>query len=85
MSNVVSLTKNHKDYEDVPDELKWAVPLYEHLTSPEMKKWFNERQAQAEQRVENEITDRNSLPSFRNLPWLAFKQAILRIQVDRFE
>jgi hypothetical protein len=25
MSKVLPLTKNHKDYEDVPDGLKWAI------------------------------------------------------------
>ncbi|MBX7232060.1 MAG: hypothetical protein K1X29_08235 [Bdellovibrionales bacterium] len=57
MGKVLGLTKNNDQYEDVPDELKWAIPLHEHLTSPKMQKWFDERKAQSEQRVEKELSN----------------------------
>lgn len=31
MGKVLGLTKNNDQYEDVPDDLKWAIPLHEHL------------------------------------------------------
>lgn len=38
MSKVIPLTKNHKNYEDVPDTLKWALAIHECLEKPEVKK-----------------------------------------------
>lgn len=55
MGKVLGLTKNNDQYEDVPDDLKWAVPLHEHFNSPEMQRWFAERKAQSQQRVRNEV------------------------------
>ena len=55
MGKVLGLTKNNDKYEDVPDDLKWAIPLHEHLTSPEMQRCFAERKVQAEQRVDHAI------------------------------
>ena len=71
MGKVLGLTKNNDQYEDVPDDLKWAIPLHEHLTSPEMKKWFDERKAQSEQRVEKEISSLQKEASKKRLKILA--------------
>ncbi len=35
MGQVLGLTKNNDLYEDVPDDLKWAIPLHEHLVGYE--------------------------------------------------
>jgi hypothetical protein len=58
MGKVLGLTKNNDQYEDVPDDLKWAIPLHEHLTGSEMKRWFGVRKAQSERRVERELVSR---------------------------
>ena len=58
IGKVLGLTKNNGQYEDVPDDLKWAIPLHEHLTSPEMKRWFDMRKAESEKRVGREIAIR---------------------------
>lgn len=66
-AKVFSLTKNHNDYENVPDDLKWAVPLYEHLTSPGTKKYFENRKAQSELRVEKEFSTHQKEASKKRL------------------
>ena len=56
MVKVLGLTKNNDQYEDVPDELKWAIPLHEHLTSPPIQTYFNRRKALSEQRVQRQVS-----------------------------
>lgn len=37
MTKVLPLTRNHKMYENIPDRLKWAVPIHEAISSPQAK------------------------------------------------
>ena len=55
MSKIIPLTKNHKNYEDVPDGLKWAIPIHECLESAEVKEASRRLEAESKQRVENEF------------------------------
>lgn len=34
-SKVLGFTKNNDKYVNVPDSLKWAIPIHEAVTSPE--------------------------------------------------
>ncbi len=54
-SKVVPLSKNHKDYEDVPDGLKWAVPIHECLQRPEVVEEGKNLQERAKKKVEREL------------------------------
>lgn len=58
MSNVFGLTKRNDYYADVPNDLKWAIPLHEHLTSAEAQRDWKIRKALAEQRVNREQASR---------------------------
>jgi hypothetical protein len=55
MSKIVPLTKNYKDYEDVPDGLKWAIPIHECLERPEVKEASRRLVAESKKRVEKEF------------------------------
>lgn len=55
MSNVIPLSKNPKNYEDVPDGLKWAIPIHECLESPEVKERSRKLEEESKARVEKEI------------------------------
>lgn len=55
MSKIIPLTKNHKNYDDVPDGLKWAVPIHECLEKPEVKKASRRLEDESKKRVEKEI------------------------------
>lgn len=37
MGKVLGITKNNKDYKDIPDNLKWAIPIHEATETPEYK------------------------------------------------
>ena len=67
MGKILGLTKNNDQYEDVPDDLKWAIPLHQHLTSPEMQGWFAERKVQAEQKFEKEMSSLQKEASKKDL------------------
>lgn len=71
MGKVLGLTKSNDLYEDMPDDLKWAIPLHEHLNSPEMQRWFAERKVQAEQRFEKEMSSLRKEASKKDLKILA--------------
>jgi len=71
MGKILGLTKNNDQYEDVPDDLKWAIPLHEHLNSPEMQRWFAERKVQAEQRFEKEMSSLRKEASKKDLKIIA--------------
>ena len=58
MGEVLGLTMNNDQYADVPDDLKWAIPLHEHLTSPAIQEWFKMRQVLSEHRVAYETANR---------------------------
>ena len=55
MSKVIPLTKNPKQYEDVPDGLKWAIPIHECLESPEVKERSRRLEEESKVRVSKEI------------------------------
>ena len=55
MSKVLPLSKNHKDYEDVPDGLKWAIPIHECLEKPEVKARSKRLEEQSKKRVDREF------------------------------
>lgn len=42
-AEVFGLTRNNKKYKNVPDDLKWAIPLVEYQDTPEFKKEAAER------------------------------------------
>lgn len=51
MSKVLPLSKNHKVYEDVPDGLKWAIPIHECLEKPEVKARSKRLEEESKKRV----------------------------------
>lgn len=55
MSKIIPLTKDHKNYEDVPDGLKWALPIHECLEKPEIKEASRRLEAESKKRVEMEF------------------------------
>ncbi len=59
MSKVIPLTKNHKNYEDVPDTLKWALPIHECLEKPEAQEARRRLEAESKLRVEKEFRKKN--------------------------
>ncbi len=57
MSKVLPLSKNHKDYEDVPDGLKWAIPIHECLEKPEVKARSKRLEEESKRRVASEFLE----------------------------
>jgi hypothetical protein len=55
MSKVLPLSKNYKDYEDVPDGLKWAIPIHECLEKPEVKERSRRLEEESKKRVKKEF------------------------------
>ncbi len=55
MNKVIPLTKNHKDYEDVPDGLKWAIPIHECLEKPEIQESSRRLEEESKARAAKEI------------------------------
>lgn len=55
MSKIIPLSKNHKQYDDVPDGLKWAIPIHECLESPEVKEASRKLEEEVKLRVEKEF------------------------------
>ena len=53
--NVLPLTKNHKNYDDVPVGLKWVIPIHECLESPEVKQRSKQLEVEAKLKVEKEV------------------------------
>jgi hypothetical protein len=51
MSKVIPFSKNHKKYENIPDGLKWAVPIHECLQKPEVKELSKRLEAEVKNRV----------------------------------
>ena len=51
MSKIVPLSKQHKDYEEVPDGLKWAIPIHECLEKPDVKEASKRHEDQARKRL----------------------------------
>ncbi len=57
MAKVLPLTKNHKNYDDVPDNLKWGIPIHECLESPEVKQRSQKLEEEAKRKVEQEFEE----------------------------
>jgi hypothetical protein len=55
MSKIIPLTKNHKNYDDVPDGLKWAIPIHECLEKPEVKEASHRLEQQSKNKIEKEF------------------------------
>lgn len=71
MAKILPLTKNHKNYNNVPTGLKWAIPIHECLESPEVKQRSKQLEEEAKIKVEKEFKDlernkrRNSIHSVK--------------------
>lgn len=61
MSKIIPLSKNHKNYDDVPDGLKWAIPIHECLESPEVKERSRRLEEEAKLRVEKELRKKKNI------------------------
>jgi len=59
MNKVIPLTKNHKDYEDVPDGIKWAIPIHECLEKPEVKERSRRLEEESKRRVKKVIINQS--------------------------
>lgn len=62
MSKIIPLTKNHKNYDDVPDSLKWAIPIHECLEKPEVKECSRRLLEESKRRVEENFRRKNIKP-----------------------
>jgi len=59
MNKVLPFIKGaSQDYSDVPDTLKWAVPIYECLEKPEVKRASAQLAALAKQEVDRKMKAR---------------------------
>lgn len=56
-SKILPLTKKHKQYDDVPDGLKWAIPIHECLEKPEVKARSQRLEVEAKIKVEKEFKE----------------------------
>jgi hypothetical protein len=59
MSKVIPLPKNHKNYDGVPDGLKWALPIHECLEKAEVKEASRQLEAESKARVKIEFRKKN--------------------------
>ena len=67
MAKVLPFTRNSsKDYSNVPDGLKWAIPIYECLDRPEVKQASAQLAATVKQELEHEAKAKRKA-SFRRL------------------
>ena len=53
-ARVLGLTRNNNRYKNVPDDLKWAIPLVELQRQPEFIAAQREMEARVKQRLEKE-------------------------------
>ncbi len=58
MGKVLGLTKNNEKYADVPDRLKWAIPIHESVSRPEIKFGFKMLAAKVAQKIAQEVARR---------------------------
>ncbi len=56
-AEVLGLTRNNDKYKNVPDDLKWAIPLVEYQKSPEFKKEYAERKKRIKAELVQERRD----------------------------
>jgi len=54
MSNVLGLTKNNHKYKNVPDKLKWAIPIQECVSRPEVVRQGKMLEALVDQKIAQE-------------------------------
>ncbi|GEM_PF-5293632 len=67
MNKVLPLTKNHKNYDDVPDSLKWAIPIHECLEKPEVKEASHRLEQQSKNKIEKEIKEKERAKRLQKL------------------
>ncbi len=67
MSKIIPLTKNHENYDDVPDSLKWAIPIHECLEKPEVKKASHRLEQQSKIKIEKEIKEKERATRLQKL------------------
>lgn len=66
MSKVIPLTKNHKNYEDVPDGLKWALPIHECLEKSEVKERSQRLEQESKLKVVKEFNKKEHAKRLQN-------------------
>lgn len=67
MSKVIPFTKNNKNYDDVPDSLKWAIPIHECLEKPEVKEASRRAEVESKKRVEKEIKAKERIQRLKQM------------------
>lgn len=67
MSKIIPLTKNHKNYDDVPDSLKWAIPIHECLEKPEVKEASHRLEQQSKFKIEKEFEEKERAKRLQRL------------------
>lgn len=55
MFKIIPPAKNHKNYDDIPDGLKWAIPIHECLESPGVKERSRRLEEESKASVEKEL------------------------------
>ncbi len=55
MAKILGLSKNNDKYANVPDALKWAIPLHEWVTRPEALAEAQAMTESSKKRVEAEL------------------------------
>jgi len=61
MGKLIPLTKNHKTYENIPEGLRWAIPIHEAVSRPEVKRQAKFLEALVDQRLEREEIENRKL------------------------
>jgi hypothetical protein len=54
MGKVLGLTRNNAKYQNVPDKLKWAIPIHECVSRPEVKLQAKLREVLVDQKLARE-------------------------------
>ncbi|OFZ10840.1 MAG: hypothetical protein A2Z20_03775 [Bdellovibrionales bacterium RBG_16_40_8] len=73
MGKVLGLTRNNQKYENVPDKLKWAIPIHECVSRPDVKRQSKMLEALVDQKLaEEERQKKAESISCRKLPALYF-------------
>ena len=67
MSKLLRLSKNHKNYDDVPDSLKWAIPIHECLEKPEVKEASHRLEQQSKLKIEKESKEKERVSRLQKL------------------
>ncbi len=67
VGKVLGLTLNNAKYQNVPDKLKWAIPIHECVSRPEVKRQSKLREALVDQKLAREERAAKS-KKFTSLP-----------------